>query len=113
MSNSIRNKKICFTGKLDDFTRADLEHMAKEYGFVFQPSVNRQTDILVMGEAPGKTKVDKAHKLGVRIWQADDFLMMLSQDENDGIMTVPLELSPEEQKKRAAHYEEDDMAGMF
>lgn len=113
MSNSIRNKKICFTGKMDDFTRGDLESMATEFGFVFQNTVTSQTDILVVGERPGQSKIDKARRLNVRVWQADDFLMMLSQDDADGIMKMPLELSEEDKAEREAQYMEDEKAGMF
>lgn len=118
MSMSLQGKNICFTGVVDGFTRAELQEIANEYKFNFQTSVTRNTHILVVGKDAGDVKQKKATQLGIKIWSADDFLMMLGQDDADGIPDV---LSPKRAKEahkagepsRAAFYEKDPEVGMF
>lgn len=113
MSESLKGKYIAFTGKLQDFTRADLENMGKEYGFTFMSRVSATTDILVVGDKPGKTKLDKARSSGVREMSGDDFIFMLGADDALGIKAPPTVETEEEIAERQAFYENDDYAGIF
>ena len=116
MSNSLHGKKICFTGKVDDFTRADFEKMTAEYGFIFHEKVTNATDILVVGKRPGATKMTAASKYATREWTAEDFIMMLTQDDADGLPNVsrtPQPLNKEDAAKRREFYDADETVGMF
>lgn len=113
MSNSIRGANICFTGAVEGFTRAELQQLADEYGFNFQERVTKQTDILVKGEGYGQTKILAAEKNGVKIWSAEDFIVMISQDEADGIMTPKHKVKPENEEARRSFYEATQDAGIF
>jgi DNA ligase (NAD+) len=113
MSSPLKGKYICFTGKLDDFTRADLEEMAEEYGFTFMNSVTKSTDILVKGEKPGKTKVDKAFNQGVRIISAEDFLHLLMANDDLGLPEPKVKETKTQKKERLGYYEQHEQAGIF
>jgi BRCT domain type II-containing protein len=113
VSNSIKGKNICFTGKVDGFTREELKMLAKEYGFNFSTTVTPATDILVVGEKAGQVKINEALKLRIRQWKADDFIMMLGQDEHDGIPDAKVVSTPEDEAARKVFYREDETAGMF
>lgn len=117
MSNSLRGTNICFTGEVDGFTRAELQQIAVEYGFLFQTAVTKKTNILVIGTAPGKTKVDRATELGVKMWGQQDFLLMLGQDDADDVPIYKPKVSPEEAKAkemdRLSFYNADTSVGSF
>lgn len=115
MSISLKGKYICFTGKLDDFTRADLEEMAREYGFTFMSTVTRTTDILVKGDKPGKTKVDKAFRLGIREMSGQDFITLLMADEDVGLPEpkAPKVVDEKAIEARLGFYRESEDAGIF
>jgi BRCT domain type II-containing protein len=116
MSTSLKGANICFTGALPGFTRAELEAMATEYGFNFHNTVTRATNILVAGEKPGDTKVKKARDLGIKVWTADDFIMMLGADDADGIREASPKVGKktrEEDHERLSYYEDHEEAGLF
>lgn len=114
MSSTLKGKYICFTGKVEGFTRADLEQMAKEYGFTFMNSVTRTTNLVVKGEKPGKTKLDKAFNMGLRIISADDFIMLLDSNEEDyGLPEAKVKETKKDKAARQKFYETDSEAGMF
>lgn len=113
MSRSLKGVNVCFTGTFPDFTRAELEDMAKEYGFTFQPNVTRKTTILVAAPDAGKTKVDKAREYGVKIWTPEDFLLMLTQDDSDGIPPPVHKPTQEEKVAHQSYYEAREDVGIF
>ncbi|WP_304152024.1 exonuclease domain-containing protein [Finegoldia magna] len=49
LKNNLQNKKIAFTGELDNFTRTQVNYLCSKIGAIFQKNVTRQTDILVLG----------------------------------------------------------------
>lgn len=55
-----------FTGKMSK-SRAAIESEAVSHGVNVEPRVTSQTTHLVVGERPGKTKMDAAKKWGVMI----------------------------------------------
>ena len=113
MSSPLKGKYICFTGEIDEFTRADLEAMAEEYGFTFMTTVNKTTNILVKGARPGKTKVDKAFQLGIREMSADDFLMLLEANDDLNLPEPKVKESKAQKAERLGYYEQHEQAGIF
>lgn len=117
MSLSLRGKHICFTGALGDLTRAEIEECASEYGFVFQDTVTNATEILVVGTKPGKTKLEAAAKRGLKQWTGEEFVLMLSQDDELGIKEQPARPTEAEmnavKNARADFYKKDPETGLF
>lgn len=114
MSSTLRGKYICFTGKVEGFTRADLEQMASDYGFTFMNTVTRTTNLVVKGEKPGKTKLDKAFKMDIRIISAEDFIMLLDSNAEDyGLPEPKVKKSKAENAERLAYYDDHEQAGIF
>jgi DNA ligase (NAD+) len=62
----LAGKRICVTGKLSR-SRSDIHRDIEAAGGHFVTSVGKNTDVLVAGADVGKTKLDAARKLGVRI----------------------------------------------
>ena len=120
MSMSLQGRKICFTGALEGFTRTELEEMAGEYKFRYDKSVKADTTDLVIGDPTqvNSVKAQAARARGIKIWSGDDFIMMLSQDDADGIPDV---MSPKKaqaarkasEPERQAYYDKDPEVGMF
>ena len=48
--SAIKDKHICFTGKMEQGDRSDMKKHAKELGAIVQSTVNSKTDILVHGD---------------------------------------------------------------
>lgn len=63
---TLLNKNIVFTGKLSQ-PRTTLEKIAKKLGAKPTGSISGKTDFLVVGEKPGKTKLDAAKKYDVQV----------------------------------------------
>ncbi|MDM5180010.1 BRCT domain-containing protein [Massilia sp. DJPM01] len=68
---------VVVTGTFEDYDRASIEELIEEQGGNVQQSVNAKTTILVVGNKPGKSKVDKAAALGVRSMGETEFLEKL------------------------------------
>ena len=72
------DKNFVLTGSLVGFTRSEAKEKIEALGGHVQSSVNKQTNILIVGDEPG-SKLDKAKKLGIQVWSEDQFLKALSQ----------------------------------
>ncbi|MFT8470162.1 MAG: NAD-dependent DNA ligase LigA [Oenococcus sp.] len=71
-SNYFFNKKIVLTGKLDHWTRPQMQTWLEEHGANVSSSVSSKTDLLIAGHDAG-SKLDKANKLGIKIINEQDF----------------------------------------
>ena len=72
----------CITGTLS-MSRDEMIDFLEQYNFLFSPAVTRTTNYLIVGESPGKTKIDKAKKLNTpRITEAQ--LMNLLKEYKNG-----------------------------
>lgn len=60
------DKKVVFTGKLE-LPRTQQEKMARKMGAVPREQISNQTDFLIVGQNPGKTKLDAAKKYSIQI----------------------------------------------
>lgn len=63
---TLANKKVVFTGKLDA-PRAELEKIARKLGAQPTGSISGQTDFLVVGQNPGKVKLEAVEKYSVKV----------------------------------------------
>ena len=56
-----------------------MEELAKDCGAIVQKSVNSKTTLLVVGEKPGASKLNKAKELNVRIVSETEFNNILER----------------------------------
>ena len=71
----LAGKRLVVTGRLQRFTRSQIEGLIKELGGRVSGSVGKNTDYLVAGEDPG-SKLGDAQQLGVPIMSEDEFLAL-------------------------------------
>ena len=68
-----------FTGTLRCCSREKAGELVERLGGTFAGSVTTKTTYLVVGQDPGRTKLDRARKLGVRIIDEEEFLKILGR----------------------------------
>ena len=66
-------KTFVLTGALQSITREEAKNKIESMGGVVTGSVSKKTDVVIVGEKPG-SKYEKAKKLGITIWQENEFL---------------------------------------
>ncbi len=71
---SNKGLSLYVTGKIEGKTKTEVEEFCVNQGFEWKQSVSSKLDLLVYGENPGKTKLEKARKIGVEILSWDEFI---------------------------------------
>ena len=72
----LAGKRLVVTGRLEQFTRSQIESRIKELGGQVSSSVSKKTDYVVVGEEAG-SKVDDAQRLAVTVLTEQGFLDMV------------------------------------
>ena len=72
-------KTIVVTGKLQRFTRDQIQDLIRQHGGKAAASVSKQTDVLVAGENAG-SKLDKARQLGVDVLSEEQFSEIIKRE---------------------------------
>ena len=72
----------CITGTLS-MSRDEMIDFLEQYNFLFSPAVTRATNYLIVGESPGKTKIDKAKKLNTPIITEAQLMNLLKEYKNE------------------------------
>lgn len=70
-------KTIVATGKLENYTRDEIQAKILSLGATPASSVTKKTDYLIVGEKAG-SKLQKALNLGIRTLTEDEFEDMLT-----------------------------------
>lgn len=65
---TFKHKQVAFTGKLS-MTRKDLEKSLKMVGAKMSEKVTSKTNYLIVGQKPGKVKLEAAEKFSIQIIQ--------------------------------------------
>jgi DNA ligase (NAD+) len=76
-TEKLAGKTIVVTGTLENFTRQQAEQTIRQAGGKPSSSVSKKTDFVLAGENPG-SKLDKAHKLSVKVINEKQFMEMLN-----------------------------------
>ena len=69
------------TGTLESFTRDEAAETIKKRGGKSPGSVSSKTNVLVLGDNPGGSKVAKAEQLGIPILNETQFKNLLQTGE--------------------------------
>ena len=72
------NKRFVVTGRLERFSRSQIQDLIKQYGGAVSGSVSKNTDYLVAGEGGG-SKLADAERLEVKVLTEDEFLGKLRE----------------------------------
>ncbi|MEF8907167.1 MAG: NAD-dependent DNA ligase LigA, partial [Haloarculaceae archaeon] len=75
----LAGETFVFTGALERFTRAEAQELVERHGGSATGSVSGNTDYLVVGEDPGRTKREDAEAEGVPQLGEGEFLEVLSE----------------------------------
>ena len=77
VDNPLNGKHICFTGKMLNGSREEMQERARSLGALVQSSVNSKTDFLVCGENVGAAKVKKAQAAGSNVLSEAEYFNVL------------------------------------
>ena len=77
-NHNFANKTFVLTGSLTKLTREEASLRIEENGGKTTSSVTSKTDVVVVGDSPG-SKYEKAIKLGIPVWNEDEFLNRLQE----------------------------------
>lgn len=75
-NNPFTGCTIAATGKLEHFTREDINSRIISLGATASNSVTRKTDYLICGDKTG-SKLIKARELGITVLTKQEFLKMI------------------------------------
>lgn len=93
---NLKGKRIALTGTLSDGSRDAFKARITDLGGTYVMSLDDEVDVLVVGDKPLASRVDKARKLGVTILDEAQFAKLLAsgaspRDDDD----VPLAVEPD------------------
>lgn len=69
----LAGKSYIISGTLEGYGREEAEDLLRNLGATVTSSVTKNTTALILGEKPGKSKTEKAEKLGIPTINADGF----------------------------------------
>lgn len=75
-------KKIVFTGDMSK-SRAEMRATAIRYGADSPTSISGKTNMLVIGEEAGKSKLEKAKQLGIEIINEQEFWEIINKEADE------------------------------
>ena len=74
----LAGRSYIISGTLASYGREEAEERLRALGATVTSSVTKTTTALIVGEKPGKSKLDKAAKLGIPVIAEKDFLELIS-----------------------------------
>ena len=77
ISSVLAGKKVVVSGKFTQYSRDQIKQMIADHGGKISSSVSTQTDILVVGENMGPSKLEKAQKWKIEMVSENDFLALI------------------------------------
>lgn len=73
----LSGESYIITGTLSSMGREEAEERLRELGATVTSSVTKNTTALIVGEKPGKSKLDKADKLGTKVIHEAEFMDLI------------------------------------
>lgn len=80
VKSKLSGKTFVLTGALSSMTRDEAKNLIEEQGGRIASSVSKNVDVLIVGEEAG-SKLEKAQKLGIELWDEKKFLSMVNSSE--------------------------------
>ncbi|NBJ69374.1 MULTISPECIES: NAD-dependent DNA ligase LigA [Clostridia] len=80
-TSPFHGKTVVLTGKMDIYTRTEAKELIESLGGNVTGSVSKKTDLVIAGEDAG-SKLEKAEKLGIDVWNESQFQQAI---ENEGV----------------------------
>ncbi len=81
VSNRFEGQTFVISGVFSHFTRDGLKQTIEDHGGKIASSISSKTHVVVAGENMGPAKLEKAIKLGIKIWTEADFIKQLENNE--------------------------------
>ncbi|MBT9586719.1 NAD-dependent DNA ligase LigA [bacterium] len=81
LPQTLQGLSIVVTGSLQGFSRDGAEEAIKERGGKSPGSVSKKTNAVVLGEAPGAAKINKARELKIPVLNEAEFVHLLETGE--------------------------------
>jgi len=78
LSTKLEGQSIVISGVFAHHSRDEYKQMIEQHGGKNVGSISNKTSFILAGENMGPSKLEKAHKLGIRIVSEDEFLTMLA-----------------------------------
>ena len=75
----LSGKSYIISGTLESMGREEAESKLRELGATVTSSVTKNTTALILGEKPGKSKLDKAERLNIPKINEKEFLGLISE----------------------------------
>ena len=76
-TDRLLGKKVVISGVFAKHSREEYKAMIEQNGGKNVSSISAATSFVLAGENMGPAKLEKAHKLGIRILNEDEFLDMI------------------------------------
>lgn len=83
ISSVLVGKKVVVSGKFTQYSRDEIKQMIGDHGGKISSSVSAQTDLLVVGENMGPSKLEKAQKWKIEMVSENDFLALIGIKNSD------------------------------
>ena len=77
ISSVLVGKKVVVSGKFTQYSRDQIKLMIADHGGKISSSVSAQTDLLVVGENMGPSKLEKAQKWKIEMVSENEFLALI------------------------------------
>jgi DNA polymerase III epsilon subunit-like protein len=79
ISDKLKDKVIVFTGE-SSTDRLELKIIAIKNGGTTKDGITKKTNLLVLGENPGQSKITKAKEYGIEIINEDEYLNIINNN---------------------------------
>ena len=76
-NTALEGKIILATGTLKNFSREGIKQSVVENGGKYASSVSKKLSFLIVGDSPGKNKIDKAKELEIPMVSEEEYLNMI------------------------------------
>ena len=73
----LKDQRFVVTGSLDSVSREEAADKIRALGGIFQTSVGKDTDVLVVGHNVGASKLKKANELGIKQISEEEFKKLI------------------------------------
>jgi DNA ligase (NAD+) len=78
LSETLKGMSIIISGTFKNFTRDEIKNTIEKHGGKNVNSISKNTDLFVIGENIGPSKLEKATKLGIKMINEEEFIKLIS-----------------------------------